>query len=161
MRAIINSEKRIVQVTLSQVLEGAAGFVDIVSCVQSPSATSPVEVPVGAVVKAVYLELWLIGELQTSSTATAIFLKLVGNSTSPSVTEMADLNGYEGKKNILEMHQGLIGPADTNPIPVFRNWIKIPKGKQRMGLGDRLQFKVKSITDTLEYCGLAIFKVQT
>ena len=71
------------------------------------------------------------------------------------------LNDYPNKKNILKTSQGVIGDANTNTTPVFREWIAIPKGKQRMGLGDRLMLNVSCLAEAandLEICGMFIYK---
>ena len=158
MRPVINSEKRIVQVTLATAGVGVVAVANIVNAQQDPSASSPAAVRAGTIVKAVYAEIWLIGASSQPPTATAMILKTPAGASAPDATEMTDLNGYTNKKNILEMHQGLVGDANTNPVPFFRGWIKIPKGKQRFGLGDQLRFVIKSITEDTNFCGVFIFK---
>ena len=159
VRPIINSEKRIVQITLTNIGAGANGTNVFVEAVQDVIASNPTHVSIGSVVKAVYVEMWLLGDGQQPNTATTIIQKLPDTSASPTALEMADLNAYAGKKNILELHQGLLGDANTNPVPFYRGWIKIPKGKQRFGLGDRMSFTVKAITEGMQYCGVFIYKV--
>jgi len=159
MRAVINSEKRILQVTLSSVATGTTGYQTLVKAEQSVGSTDPTSVAAGSVVKAVYLELWILAGAQQPATTTTIVYKLATGADNPSSVDMGNLNAWVGKKNILESHQGLVGDANSNPIPFYRGWIKIPKGKQRFGLGDQLNFAVKSITDSVEFCGIAIFKV--
>ncbi len=161
MRPIINSEKRISQVTLSSSLMGVVANNKIVDCVQDPNLALASNVAPGTIVKAVYVEIWLLGAGQQPTTFTAMIYKTNSNAGSIDATEMTDVNAYTNKKNIFEMHQGIVGDANANPTPVFRNWIKIPKGKQRFGLGDVLRFSVKSITEDTEFCGLFIFKVYT
>ncbi len=161
MRPIVNTEKRIFQITLGTAAVGGAALRIPIKCVQDPVASAPDEIPPGAVVKAAYVELWLLGDQQTVSTSSTIVYRTMGNSTAPTAAEMQDLNSWPGKKNILEMHQGLIGAADTNPVPFYRNWIKIPKGKQRFGIGDTLSISIKAISNDTEFCGVVIFKVQT
>ncbi len=158
MRPIINSEKRIVQQTLGNVPTATVGTILIASCVQDPIATSPTQIRPGTAVKAVYVELWILGSGAQVATSTAILYKLSSGGADPDSTEMGNLNAWANKKNILESHQGINGDNNSNPIPVFRNWIKIPKGKQRFGLGDNLKIAIKSITDEVEFCGLFIFK---
>ncbi len=158
MKAIINSEKRIVQQTLSTVNEGVTQTALVVECKQDVNPSSPQEVSPGTVVKAVYVEMWFFGLGQQQSTTTTVFGKLVGTEPTISSVEMGDLNAYAGKKNLFEIHQGLVGDVNSNPIPFYRDWIKIPKGKQRMGIGDRLFLAVKGITDDTQFCGLYIYK---
>jgi len=158
MRPIINSEKRIVQLTLSTVMVGDTLGINLVAAVQDPGATNPLQVAAGTVVKAVYLEYWLLGTSAQPPTVTTVIEKSVSGSSSITSSEMTNINAYSNKKNILEMHQGIIGDANSNPIPFYRGWLKIPKGKQRFGLGDTLTFSVKSITEETQLCGLCIFK---
>ncbi len=158
MKPVINSEKRIVQTTLTEVMAGAVGNINLINCVQDPTASAPQEIRAGTVVKAVYLEYWLLASSQQPSTQTLLIEKLSSGQVAVDTTQIANLNGYENKKNILETHQGLVGDANSNPIPVFRGWVKIPKGKQRFGFGDKLTLTLKSITEDTQLCGIAIFK---
>ena len=159
VRPIINSEKRIVQVTLTNVVVNTAESVNIVIGLQDPSAAAPSNVLVGSIVKAVYCEMWVMGTNQQPSTITTLIHKVEGGSSNIDATEFTNLNTYNQKKNILEMHQGLIGDANTNPVPFYRGWVKIPKGKQRIGINDRIQFSIKAITEDVQFCGIFIYKV--
>jgi len=161
MRPVINSEKRIVQTTLSTVLEGAAGGGTIVAGVQAPTTSDPRDVSPGTIVKAAYVELWVLATSQQPATMTCIITKLPAGAATPSAAEMSNLNGYVNKKNILYTTQGLVGDANTNPVPFIRQWIPIPKGKQRFGLGDTLKFTFKAITEDIQFCGVHIFKAYT
>ncbi len=158
MRPIINSEKRILQISLGNVSALAVTGTTLVDCVQDPTASAPDAVPPGTVVKALYLELWLLGSGQQPNTSTVLVEKRVGLSDPPDFAQMQNLNAYTNKKNILETHQGLVGDANTNPSPFFRGWIKIPKGKQRFGIGDRMGLMISAITEDLQFCGICIFK---
>ncbi len=160
MRPTVNSEKRLVQVTLASVAALGIANVDIVNAKQDPTLTDPADVNPGTVVTAVYAEMWLLGDGQQPATATALVMKAPAGTPNISSGEFANLNGYLNKKNILEMHQGLVGDANANPVPFFRNWIKIPKGKSRMGLGDRITFQIKGITEGTQFCGHFIYKAQ-
>ncbi len=158
MKAPINSEKRIVQTTLSTVAANGQASVILVNVQQEPVAGTPSHVAVGTIVKAIYVEMWVLASAQQPSTMTGIIVKSPNGVASPSTSEFADLNSWTNKNNILQMHQGLVGDANSNPIPIFREWIKIPKGKQRMSIGDKIHFAIKGITDSTEFCGVTIFK---
>jgi len=158
MRPVIDSEKRIVQITLSAVTGFAQASVNIVDAKQSITATDPREVSIGTVVKAVYLELWLLGSGQQPNTSSVWFYKLPSGTGVPTAGQLADMNGWDNKNNILEAHMGLVGDANTNPTPFFRGWIKIPKGKQRMSIGDKIGFSILAITEDVQFCGIAIYK---
>jgi len=126
---------------------------------QDPNATDPREIRIGSIVKAVYVEMWMMATSQQPATITTAVSKQVDGGSGINATEFTDLNGYANKKNIFELHQGLIGDANTNPVPFFRGWIKIPKGKQRMGLGDAIVYSTKAISEDVQYCGVFIYKV--
>ncbi len=160
MRPVLNSRKHIIQKSLTVVEEQTANSTVIVNAIQA-QATNPQHVVVGAVVKAVFLEYWLLGESAQPCTATWIIEKIPASAGAVDQTEMQDLQDYVNKKNVLKMGQGIIGDSNSNPIPIIREWVKIPKGKQRFGLGDTLQFTVSCIGSTdngLEICGFALYK---
>ncbi len=74
------------------------------------------------------------------------------------------LHDYDNKKNILFTAQGLLTPNDGGQVPVLRGWYKIPKGKQRFGLKDKLSVAVRNNNATaidINFCGLAIYKEYT
>jgi len=71
------------------------------------------------------------------------------------------LHDYPNKKNLFKTSQGLLGDANSNAVPIFREWIAIPKGKQRIGLGDTLVFNLAALGEMdqdVEVCGLVIYK---
>ncbi len=163
MKAIITSQKHIVQRSLLLVQEQTKDIVLIANAVEAQS-TTPVEVAVGAVIKAVWIELWFMGESAQPCTATWILEKTQNAVTGATQAQMQDLHDYNNKRNIFKMGQGLIGDSNSNPIPVIREWVKIPKGKQRFALGDALRFNISVIGETdngLELCGFALFKEYT
>ncbi len=158
MRPMINSRKHIVQVTLSTAGFGLVATNNIVVVNQNPDQSLAVDVAPGTVVKAVYAEIWLLAASAQPTTITAIIYKQPSELGSISAAEMTDLHTYKNKNNIFEIHQGIVPDANANPVPVFRGWIKIPKGKQRMSIGDRITFSMKGITEDTEYCGFFVFK---
>ncbi len=161
MRAQVNSEKHIVQTTLSTVLAGQVGTVTFINATQGGSPTLANLVDVGTTVKAIFVEYWLLAAAAQPTTATIIIEKLQNGQEAANATEMGDLYTYTNKRNILITHQGIVPDANSNPVPIIREWIKIPKGKQRFGLGDTLRMTIKSITEDTEFCGLAIYKAYT
>ena len=160
MRPVINSQKRIVQTTITNIPAGTVANLVLAHAKQDPTASAPQDVAVGSVIKAIYLEYWFLGDGQQPPTMTTFLAKYPGGVGQIDTADMTNLNGWNNKKNIFELHQGIVGDANTNPVPMFRHWIKIPKGKQRFGLDDRLILSTKSIiTDNVELCGVTIFKV--
>ncbi len=120
------------------------------------SATEVVE---GAVVKAVYVELWLIGQSDSASGNFLVsVLKIPGDASSMTQADHIALNAYTNKKNVLYHTQGISNDGVANATPVVRQWIKIPKGKQRFGLNDRIQMSVSTQAEAVNYCGFFVYK---
>ncbi len=161
MKAPIHSEKHYRQITLSSATTLARNIEDLVTAVAGAS-TTPITVQEGALVKAIFVELWAIGSV-SQQFFTVILVKLEGGFATPSFTNMTNLHDYQNKKNILYTTQGLASnDGIAAPIPLMRGWIKIPKGKQRMGLGDKITLVVASRgTADIDYCGFATYKEYT
>ncbi len=159
VRPTINSEKHMRAISLQTVSDNTATTFQLCAAVADPSVSS--EVRIGAVVKAVHIELWYLSSASQPTFHISTVEKLVSGQTDPSSAQMSALHDYPNKKNIFQTSQGLIGDANSNPIPVFREWIKIPKGKQRMGLGDKLILTVAArgeANNDIEVCGMTIYK---
>ncbi len=157
VRAMVHSVKHYIQQTLASVNTVSRVNTSIVSALAAP--TNPNEVAQGSTIKAVYLEIWAIAET-ANQFFTAIVYKRPSGLASVTFTELTNLFTYENKKNILYTTQGL-APNDGvgQPIVIFKGWIKIPKGKQRFGLGDKLTFSIASRGDgTINICGFATYK---
>ena len=99
-----------------------------------------------------------------SSTDTAIgsftitIEKNAAGAANMTAAQSVALHAYPNKKNILYTTQGLSAGSVSNPQPVVRQWIKIPKGKQRFGLGDRLTINILATATNLQFCGQFIYK---
>lgn len=158
VRPTINSQKHIVQETLTSIAVGTVGNFLIANAVNNPDSSISTDVEVGTVIKAVYIELWLLSNAASITTATSAFMKLTAGTGLATNADMADLHNYSSKMNIFECHQGIVGEKDVNPVPFYRHWIKIPKGKQRIGINEKLSLAIRSITGTTDFCGLAIYK---
>ncbi len=159
MKPVIHSTKHYVQWTL-QTIGTLATLVseDISIGTISTGANLATEVEEGALVKAVYVELWLTSDDTSGSSFTISLEKNPGSGGLMSYAESIALFTYTNKKNILYNTMGLVGPNDEVPIPVIRQWFKIPKGKQRMGLNDTIKLNISAITNGLTYCGFATYK---
>ncbi len=162
MKAPIHSTKHYVQISLSTVTTGATLATDLVLGVNVSDKNTTLEVEEGALVKAVYLEIWAIGS-SSNQFFTAILAKFPSGQNAASVAEMAALGDWENKKNILYTTQGLASnDGIAAPIPIIRQWFKIPKGKQRFGLLDRLRFQIASRGSAdIIICGFATYKEYT
>ncbi len=145
--------------TFTEVTGGQLVTEEPIVSVESPTASNTIKE--GAIVKAVYVELWITGS-GIDDFFTIIMAKLEGGFATPSFTNMANLHDYTNKKNILYTTQGL-APNDgvSGPVAIHRGWVKIPKGKQRFGLGDKFIISVAArmpADDNIEYCGFATYK---
>ncbi len=159
-RSIIHSEKHIVQQTLATAMAAQVVNTNIVSVVQDGDTSLAQNVTVGTDVSAVFVEMWVLGSSQQPTTITAMIYKTPSDAPVITNTEMATIHTYPNKKNIFYQTQGLVGDANSNPIPIIRQWIKIPKGKSRFGLGDKLRFSLRGITEDTQYCGQFIYKAK-
>ncbi len=156
MVAPINSIKHYVQKSSSAIASGAILTQVWVNAITKGAArATTADVEEGAIVKAVFIELWLSGVVDQQ--ATWILCKRPAGVAAPTATEMSNLGTYKNKKNILLAGQGLT-PSGGNQIAMFKGWYAIPKGKQRFGLGDILSCTILSVGDAARICGLATFK---
>ncbi len=162
MRPIIHSQKHYVQLTLSTITTGALLNTTFIDTVEVADKTTPLQVVEGANVKAIFVEIWAIGS-SANQFFTAVLTKVPGTGSAPNVSQMALLNDYENKKNILYTTQGLASnDGIAAPIAIIRQWFKIPKSKQRFGLGDRIIFTLMSRGDaSMIICGFALYKEYT
>ncbi len=161
MRAVIQSRKHIVQLALDTIASTARNIRPIATAVEGVHTTS-ITVSEGATIKAVYVELWILGAGATVGAFTVILYKLPGVGIDPTTADMAALHDWDNKKNILYTSQGITPETNGFPMGVLKQWIKIPKGKQRFGLNDKLALSVRNnITDDMNSCGLAIYKEYT
>ncbi len=162
MKAPIVSRKHLVQHTQFTTASAAVTVnIDAVGqAVQNVNVAS--EVIEGSVIKAVYVEIWLMSADTTAATFVMMCEKAPSGAVAPNFTNMTTLDAYDNKKNILFTSQGLTSDVDGNPTPVVRQWIKIPKGKQRFGLEDRFRVNIAAIgSSALLGCGLTIYKSYT
>ncbi len=157
MRPIIHSKKHYVQNSLATVVAGTPLNLVLVKALEAQAST-PQDVEEGATVKAIYIEAWLRAGSTTGSSGQLIVYKKTADTTNPSATDMAALHDWDNKKNILYTTMGLYNDQDTVATPALRQWIKIPKGKQRFGLSDKLQMTIFTPTIDLHHCGFAIYK---
>ncbi len=161
MRAPIVSRKHYVQNTITQVPTGTVTTLSQIKGEHVQDVNSASEVQEGSVVKAVYLEYWVIGTFGLGSFLVMVEKSNAGNAN-PIFTEMTTLDNYENKKNILYTTQGLMAEDNQNPTPILRQWIKIPKGKQRFGLDDKLRVNFASLgAEDLQFCGFTTYKSYT
>ena len=159
MRAVIHSVKHIVQTPLSQIATGLRENITIAQAVESTVANLATEVEEGAIVKAIYVEMWLQNQSNLGH-AIVILEKVTQGGAGATFTNMGSLFTYLNKKSIIFTHEGITSnDGVSGPIPVIRGWFKIPKGKQRMGLGDRWVLTISNpSSNNLDRCGMFIYK---
>ncbi len=157
MKSPINSNKHTTQLTLSTVTVGTVVSTPLIVA-QQAVGTGAEEVRVGAVVKAIYIELWLRGQDTSAGSFVCVLCKCSASSLGPTAGEMANLMDYNEKNNILFTSQGLVNHSMDSAIPVYRGWLKIPKGKQRFGLGESFRIVVLAQALDVNQCGLSVYK---
>ncbi len=160
MRPIVQSIKHYVHFTNTAIASGAIRSNVIVDSQKAPASTNAQDVKEGSIVKAVYVEQWIKSSAAagTDTQFAMVVEKVPINAASVSAAGILNLGAYVNKKNILYTTQGVIGDLTTQGVPVHRGWIKIPKGKQRMGLSDRIVCTVAAVGDALQNCGISTYK---
>ncbi len=158
MKPVITTEKHIVQFSLASVASGAITSLVLVNAVAAPS-TVP-EVREGSIVSAIYIEMWVHSDDATSGSVITTLEKIGQGAASMAAGESASLNSYPNKKNIFHTQMGLIGSQTTYPMAVVKGWFKIPKGKRRFGLNDRLNLNIHGQSNGLVLCGFCTYKEQ-
>ncbi len=162
MKPVIHSQKHYIQYPIDQITTATKQNIILIDAEPVANVNAANEVVEGASVKAIFIELWL---QNTSTLAEQIVTveKAPAGSAGPSFAQMAALHDFDNKKNILFTHQGL-GSNDgvSGPQRVINQWIKIPKGKQRFGAGDRLIMTIANVSSNdLNRCGFSIYKSYT
>jgi len=155
----INTVKHYVHRSNALIMTGnVLGHLSVNAITKGAARSTTGDVDEGAVIKAIHLEYWLNGtDNQDTSQFTFIAYKLPAGQISPDSTEMLNLQSWNNKKNILFSSQGVLAKDGAQSIPVIRNWVLIPKGKQRFGLGDRFEVAALAV-GTLQFCGIATYK---
>lgn len=158
MRPVVNTEKHYVQFSLATVASGALTNFGLISAVAVPTAASHVRE--GAIISAIYIEMWIQSDDGALGSSIITVNKVPGGSTPMTAAESALLNDYTDKKNVFYTQMGLTPNNVTYPMATIKGWFKIPKGKRRFGLNDRLQLNVHAQSNGLNACGFAIYKEQ-
>ncbi len=157
----IQSVKHQNQYTVSTVAIGTLTQKQLALSVVAPDANASSEVPEGAKISQVYIELWITSDDATQSSVVATLEKTSTQMTAMTYANSLGLFTYANKKNIFHTTMGLVPPNTASGIPFMRDWYKIPKGKERFGLGDKLVLNISAISDGLNYCGFVLYKHYT
>ncbi len=162
MVAPIVSRKHIIPQGVTGIAISGIANIKIATAVESPTPlTTFDEVAIGSIIKAVYIEMWVRGDDESAPPANAQvnFEKLSGSSTSMIFADASTINAYDNKSSVFYITQGLTSAGTANSgIPFMRGWFKIPKGFQRMALGDRLVLNISALNHDLEICGIFVYK---
>ena len=158
VRAMVHSRKHYAPMSLSTTVGEDITNRNIVIVTQSPALDDPTQVEPGTTIKAVHVEIWVLGSAQNIASFLVTLEKLESGADSMSFANSANLHQYNNKKNILYTTQGIVGENDANPVPLLRQWIAIPKGKQRFALGDKLVLNISNFSNDINFCGMFIFK---
>jgi len=165
MKPVIHSVKHYVQFTNLVVDTGVLStnvLIQAIANTADPATTA--DVVEGAVVKAIYIEFWLkgIGASDANTQFELVLFKNPAGNSDMTITNMANLMAYPNKKNILFTSQGVLsGLGAGQSVPVIRQWVKIPKTKQRFGLDDQLIVMILPLGTNIQRCGLVTFKEYT
>jgi len=161
MRAPIHSNKHYVQRSNVSIATGTVLSNNIVNAIAEGSARgSTDQVTEGSIVKACYVELWCKSDADagTSTQQNTVLEKVPAGQVPINATQILNMGSYPNKKNILYSSQGNLGDLTTQAMPLMRQWYKIPKGKQRFGLGDKLVLTFGSVGFACDFCALFIYK---
>ncbi len=161
MLSPINSIKHIVQHTNTVIPTGTMLSLDVAVAVVAPASATTVEVLLSSVIKAIYIELWYVGAdgVDISSSFHLTIEKLPSGHADMTFAQSQNLMAYDNKKNVFYSTQGVIGRYSdgVTSLPLHKAWVSIPKGKQRMGAGDKLVVNIASI-GAGRACGMFIYK---
>ncbi len=155
---MINSRKHIVQIPIATVASTALAKILLAESVQDVDQTIASDVQVGATVKAVYIELWLLAEGTATSSVNVNFQKKPSGAGNMTATQAGALHTFAGKNDVFYITQGVAGDENTNPVSFLRGWFKIPKGKQRMAFGEQLVLNITALAIATQFCGVVIYK---
>jgi len=159
MKAPIVSRKHYVQFTEFTIASGAVLGHTYVAAEPVVDVNVNFEVIEGSIIKSVFLEYWFRSSVTNGASFVLILEKIGQDLSGPSFSQIANLDAYPNKKNILYTTQGLVSGSGDNPIPLLRGWFKIPKGKQRFGLNDRLRITVGALgANGLTGCAFGTYK---
>ncbi len=158
-KTIIHTTKHIVQMPFSQITTGTAENIFLAVAKNVVDVNTATEVQEGTIIDTIYIEIWLQNSANDGHQV-LILEKLEQNGIGATFAELAALYSYDNKKNILFTHEGLSSNDGVgNPQNILRQWIKIPKGKQRFGLGDVLKLSISNpSSNSLNRCGFALYK---
>ncbi len=158
MRPVVNTEKHIIQNSFFTVASGALTSIVISQAVAAP--TSREHVREGAKISAIYLEYWITTDDGVIGTTITTMEKRPAGAAVMTAAQSALLNDYLNKKNVFYTQMGLTPPNVMYPMSTIKGWFKVPKSKQRQGLGDKIVINFHGQSNGINVCGFALYKEQ-
>jgi len=160
MLAPISTIKHYVPMENAVISSAARRSVELVDAVAQNAVVNTEDVVEGSLVKAIFVESWIrsIADAGSDTKFQLLLEKVPAGATPVTFAQMNTLMGYLNKKNVFFFSQGVLGDLTTQAIPVVRNWFKIPKGKQRFGLGDKMVLSISANGFNIDNCGFSTFK---
>ncbi len=160
MRPRVNTKKHYNQDSLFAVASGAIANGVIAVAVADPNPAVNNEVREGSIISAVYIEEWIHTDDAANGSSIVTFEKVPAGQTAMTAAQSAALFSYPNKKNVFYTQMGLTPNNVSYPMASIRGWFKIPKSKQRMGLGDSLNLNTHAQSNGLAACGFSTYKEQ-
>ncbi len=158
MRPRVITIKHFVPNPIDTVTAAAIDNVVFINAVAAPA--NAIDVHEGSTISAIWVELWVLADAQNVGSVIITLEKKPANAPNMTTVDAANLFAYVNKKNILYTTQGLTSEQNANAVPIIRQWFKIPKGKQRFGLGDQMVLNISAAQEGVENCGMFIYKEQ-
>ncbi len=153
-RPIVHTRKEIVDSVLLGVTGGVTTVVEVATVVNSyVGAVGTVET--GSKIKWIYLFVQIISATGTANMDFYVQKKPAGVvAPTPGAT-----GGTPERKFILHEEKGIPGNAADGAYPLtFKGVIKIPRGRQRMAEGDKIQIVLRGAVDVHNMCIKCIYK---
>jgi len=159
VRPVVHSVKHYVQYPFSDIGFGTKEGIVLVNVLERSAVNLANEVAEGSIIKAIFIEIWLQNAANDGEFILTITKDPEGGN-GPTFAEQASLFTYTNKKNVLYTTQGLTSnDGVSGSVPVLRQFLKIPKSKQRFGLGDRLNMVISNVSSNdLHRCGFSTYK---
>ncbi len=165
MVAPINSIKHYVGLPIATITAANNQTNELIDAKVAPASAAPEDVHEGSIIKAVFIEMWIVNDAASGIEAqfTVALEKKPSDGPDMTFTNSQNLGAYPNKKNILYVTQGLLAPFldGQSSVPLLRQWILIPKGKQRFGLGDQLVLNMAAVGQDIRRCGISTYKEYT
>ncbi len=159
VRPTVNSRKHVNQLSPTTVAVGTLGATkNFISAVVAPDADNQIEVREGAIIKAIWVEVWLTSDDAQQGSFQVVIEKISSGGPDGTFSTLNSIGSYANKKNVLYITRGISSATGGTPLPVIRQWVAIPKSKQRFGLGDKLNINFSAIANGMTWCGFVLFK---